>query len=102
MEEAVRSIKAQAYENWELCICDDNSSEGHIWPMLQAYAAEDSRIKLHRRAENGRIAIASNDAMKLATGAYMTLIRHRMQAPAGSPTPYVSYSHTLTFVAEAG
>lgn len=35
-------------------------------------------------------------------GAYMTLIRHRMTAPAGSPTPYVSYTHTLTFVAEAG
>jgi len=35
-------------------------------------------------------------------GAYMTLIRHRMEAPAGSPTPYRSYSHTLTFVAEAG
>lgn len=35
-------------------------------------------------------------------GAYMTLIRHRMAAPAGSPVPYVSYSHTLTFVAEAG
>lgn len=35
-------------------------------------------------------------------GAYMTLIRHRTEAPAGSPTPWRSYSHTLTFVAEAG
>lgn len=35
-------------------------------------------------------------------GAYMTLVRHRVEAPAGSPTPFRSYSHTLTFVAEAG
>lgn len=35
-------------------------------------------------------------------GAYMTLIRHRVAAPAGSPTPYRSHTHTLTFVAEAG
>jgi len=46
---------------------------------------------------DGRFTIKATDP-----GAYMTLIRHRMAAPAGSPTPYVSYSHTLTFVAEAG
>jgi len=37
-----------------------------------------------------------------APGAYMTLIRHRMEAPAGSEVPYRSYSHTLTFVAQEG
>jgi uncharacterized GH25 family protein len=46
---------------------------------------------------NGLVTIRASDP-----GAYMTLIRHRRPAPAGSPTPYVSYSHTLTFVAEAG
>lgn len=46
---------------------------------------------------DGRFTVRAADP-----GAYMTLIRHRMAAPAGSPTPYVSYSHTLTFVAEAG
>ena len=35
-------------------------------------------------------------------GAYMTLIRHRMEAPAGSEVPYRSYTHTLTFVAQEG
>ncbi len=35
-------------------------------------------------------------------GAYMTLVRHRTAAPAGSPTPWRSYSHTLTFIAQAG
>ncbi len=89
LEEAIRSIKAQAYENWELCLCDDNSSEGHIWPMLQKYAAEDARIKLHRRSENGRISLASNDAMALATGAYMTLMDHDDVIPANALYEFV-------------
>lgn len=46
---------------------------------------------------DGRVAITASEP-----GAYMTLIRHRMQAPAGSEAPYRSYSHSLTFVAQAG
>lgn len=46
---------------------------------------------------DGRFTVRVADA-----GAYMTLIRHRVAAPAGAPTPFRSYSHTLTFVAEAG
>ncbi len=37
-----------------------------------------------------------------APGAYMTQVRHRTAAPAGAPTPYRSYTHTLTFIADAG
>ncbi|WP_244473842.1 glycosyltransferase family 2 protein [Methylobacterium sp. Leaf112] len=76
LEAAIASVRAQAYENWELCLCDDNSPSAHVWPMLQAFADADPRIKLHRRRYNGRIAAASNDAMALATGAYMTLMDH--------------------------
>ena len=76
LEAAVASVRAQAYENWELCLCDDNSPSPHVWPMLQSYAAADPRIKLHRRATNGRISTASNDALALATGDYMTLMDH--------------------------
>ncbi|WP_246684991.1 glycosyltransferase family 2 protein [Methylobacterium sp. WL69] len=76
LEAAIASVRAQAYENWELCLCDDNSPSPHVWPMLQAFAAAEPRIKLHRRERNGRISAASNDAMALATGAYMTLMDH--------------------------
>ncbi|WP_246733032.1 glycosyltransferase [Methylobacterium sp. BTF04] len=76
LEAAIASVQAQAYQDWELCLCDDNSPSPHILPMLAAFAAGDSRIKLHRRSENGRISAASNDAMALATGTYMTLMDH--------------------------
>lgn len=46
---------------------------------------------------DGRITITASDP-----GAYMTLIRHRMEAPAGSDVRYRSYSHSLTFVAQGG
>ena len=36
-----------------------------------------------------------------APGAYLTLIRYRGEAPAGSATPYQSQSHALTFIAGA-
>lgn len=35
-------------------------------------------------------------------GAYMTQVRHRIASPEGAPTPYRSYTHTLTFIADAG
>ncbi|KQT17207.1 glycosyl transferase [Methylobacterium sp. Leaf399] len=76
LEAAVASVKAQAYENWELCLCDDHSSAPHIRPMLEAFVAGDPRIKLHRRTSNGRISAATNDAMALATGDYLTLMDH--------------------------
>ncbi|KQQ40950.1 glycosyl transferase [Methylobacterium sp. Leaf125] len=76
LEAAIASVQAQAYPDWELCLCDDNSPDPQIWPLLQAFAAADPRIKLHRRTTNGRISAASNDAMALATGAYLTLMDH--------------------------
>lgn len=45
----------------------------------------------------GRFTVRAGDA-----GAYMTQVRYRTESPAGAPTPYRSYTHTLVFVAHAG
>ena len=68
LEAALASIRAQAYPDWELCLCDDASTAPHIAPMLDALAAEEPRVRLYRRPRNGGIVAASNDALKLATG----------------------------------
>jgi GT2 family glycosyltransferase len=73
---ALASIRAQAYPDWELCLTDDASTAPHIAPMLDALAAEEPRVRLHRRTQNGRIVGASNDALALATGDWITLIDH--------------------------
>jgi glycosyltransferase involved in cell wall biosynthesis len=67
-------VRAQIYENWELCIADDASTNASIAPALKQYAAADSRIKLTFRARNGHIAACSNSALELTTGEWVALL----------------------------
>jgi uncharacterized GH25 family protein len=46
---------------------------------------------------DGKVAIRVRDP-----GAYMTLVRYRTEAPAGSDIRFRSYSHSLTFAAQGG
>ncbi len=74
LEEAIQSVQNQIYENWELCIADDASSDNAIRPLLELYARQDPRIKVVIRKENGHISAASNSALSLATGEYVALL----------------------------
>ncbi|MFA5058273.1 MAG: glycosyltransferase, partial [Opitutaceae bacterium] len=67
LAKAVESAIAQAYPNWQLCIADDASTQPHVRPLLEQYAAADARIKVVFRARNGHISAASNSALELAT-----------------------------------
>jgi len=51
LDEAVRSILAQTLEEWELVIVDDGSSDGSV-PIIEKWAAADSRIRLVRNSRN--------------------------------------------------
>lgn len=70
LKECIESVKAQIYTNWELCIADDKSSDPKIKELLDEYK-DDKRIKIKFRKKNGGIVKASNDALELATGAYV-------------------------------
>lgn len=70
------SVIAQAYPNWELCIVDDASLSPHVQRILADYACRDARIRVQRRAANGHISAASNDALAMARGAYVALLDH--------------------------
>jgi glycosyltransferase involved in cell wall biosynthesis len=74
LEEAIHSVQNQIYENWELCIADDASTDEAIRPLLEKFANEDPRIKLILRSENGHISAASNSALSLATGEFVALL----------------------------
>ena len=76
LDRAIASVKAQSYEQWQICICDDASSEPWVREYLQAEAAADSRISVVFRDSNGGISAALNDAGKLATGEYVTFLDH--------------------------
>jgi len=73
---ALESVRAQIYPDWELCICDDASTKPHVKQILDAFAGQDSRIRISFRTENGHISKASNVAIKLATGKYTAFLDH--------------------------
>lgn len=71
LKKAVNSVQKQWYKKWELCIADDASTDPKIKEMLETFSQSDSRIKVVYRHGNGGIVKASNDALKLADGAYV-------------------------------
>lgn len=91
LREMIRSVKDQAYPNWELCIADDASTAPHIRPMLEKYSKTDNRIKVLFRKENGHIAGASNSALELATGDFIAQLDHDDLL-----TPHALYMVALT------
>lgn len=76
LELAIRSVIDQSYQNWELCISDDASTEPEVRQILDAFAKSDPRIKVAYRKSNGHIAANSNSALELATGEYVALLDH--------------------------
>lgn len=70
--ESIRSVQAQSYENWELWITDDHSTDNTaavVEPFL-----EDSRIHYIYMQENGGPAKARNEALRLAQGDYIAFL----------------------------
>ena len=74
LSSAIDSVRSQIYENWELCIADDASTDESVAPTLKRYATADSRIKVTFRERNGHIAACSNSALELATGEWVALL----------------------------
>jgi glycosyltransferase involved in cell wall biosynthesis/ubiquinone/menaquinone biosynthesis C-methylase UbiE len=76
LRKALDTVLAQTYENWELCIADDASTNGEIRTVLEEYVRRDPRIKVVFREKNGHISAASNSALELVTGEFVALMDH--------------------------
>ena len=76
LERAIESVREQIYPHWELCVVDDASTDPRIWKLIEHYASRDPRIKSLKRAVNGHICAASNDALRIATGEFIALLDH--------------------------
>lgn len=72
---AIASVRDQAYPEWELCIVDDASTDPAVAALL-AGVGDDPRLRVQRRATNGGIAVATNDALALATGEFCAFLDH--------------------------
>lgn len=73
IEETIDSVLAQSYQNWEMIIVDDCSSDLSI-DIIKDYMQKDSRIKLIQLTENSGPAVARNRAIKDANGRYIAFL----------------------------
>lgn len=76
LKKAIDSVCAQIYPNWELCIADDASPDEGVRGILEAVAANESRIKLALLDKNCGISGASNAAAAMAGGDYLAFLDH--------------------------
>ncbi|MGO2113214.1 MAG: glycosyltransferase family 2 protein, partial [Pseudoclavibacter sp.] len=72
LADAIASVHAQTYENWQLIIADDGSVDDteHV---LAAEAARDARITVLRLVHEG-VSAARNAALRAATGEYVAFL----------------------------
>lgn len=71
--EAIASVCAQTYENWELLILDDGSAD-RTAEIAQAYAQRDARIRVLRNPQNMGVARTRNRGFDLAQGEWIALL----------------------------
>ena len=76
LREAIDSVLAQAYENWELILIDDASTNRETLEVLSRQSSRDGRIRLIRLEQNGGISMASNRGLAEAHGGWIGLLDH--------------------------
>ncbi len=69
----IDSVQAQTYQNWEMIIVDDRSTD-NTQEIVEEYIKKDERIKYHLLEVNSGAAVARTTAMQLAQGSYMAFL----------------------------
>ncbi|SUY45685.1 teichuronic acid biosynthesis glycosyl transferase [Clostridium putrefaciens] len=70
---ALNSVIAQTYENWEIIIVDDCSTDNTA-EIVKDYISKDLRIKYYKLDVNSGAAVARNKAVDLAQGKYIAFL----------------------------
>ena len=70
LDEAIASIQAQTYTEWELILCDDGSADD-TYNKAKIHAEKDKRIILIKNDCNQGLNITLNNCLAKATGDYI-------------------------------
>ena len=76
LREMIKSLEAQTYTNWELCIANASPEDTAMAEVLREYTGKDVRVKVEDLKENLGIAENTNAAMEMASGEYTGLLDH--------------------------
>jgi len=69
----IQSVQNQTYENWEMILVDDASTDDTV-KIISELAKADNRIKLFQLPNNSGNGFARNVALKKATGKYIAYL----------------------------
>jgi glycosyltransferase involved in cell wall biosynthesis len=72
IRETIESVLASTYNDWELIIIDDGSTDDSL-SIIQDFSSKDHRIQYHKQSNQGG-AVARNKGMSMATGAYLLFL----------------------------
>ncbi|MBP3324238.1 MAG: glycosyltransferase [Clostridia bacterium] len=73
IEEAIASVQAQSYENWELFVIDDGSKD-RTKEIVKNLAENDKRIRFLINEKNMGVAKTRNRGIDLSSGKYVAFI----------------------------
>lgn len=76
-KKTLQSVELQGYENWEVCIVDDDSKMVELDNIVEEFSHKHpGKVKYAKHATNQHISHTSNSCLKLASGDYVALLDH--------------------------
>ena len=77
LRQAIDSVRAQTYANWELCLADgSDAGHGDVERICEEYAGKDPRILYRKLPKNEGISGNTNACLAMASGDYIALFDH--------------------------
>ena len=77
LRQAIDSVRAQTYPNWELCLADGSDAEhADVERICEEYAQKDPRVRYMKLPGNEGIAGNTNACLAMASGDYIALFDH--------------------------
>lgn len=73
VSETIRSVQAQTYQNWEMIIVDDCSTDESC-EVVAPYVEQDVRIRLLKNPKNSGAAVSRNYALREAKGKWIAFL----------------------------
>lgn len=73
IKQCVQSICQQTYQNIEIIVINDGSTD-KTGKILEEMKANESRLRIVHKKENGGYGAACNDAVSMATGDYISFV----------------------------
>lgn len=74
--QALQSVVAQTYSDWELICVNDGSTLPHVRAVLDEAAAGEPRVRVIHLPQNRGVSAATNTALREASGDYVCFMDH--------------------------